>query len=128
MLSWKRTSGGGHLGNVKEWEAMPDPAVLTFLFQVALSFSHLVAWTRKVALEGHGRLFQRRDEPPVVGIQLSLEGRLVLALMPAGQGERMSEMGDRSGVCRHGWADRVRRQDAWMAICQAGCALQQFAL
>ena len=107
---------------------MCDPAVLTFLFQVALSFSHLVAWTRKVALEGHGRLFQRRDEPPVVGIQLSLEGRLVLALMPAGQGERMSEMGDRSGVCRHRWADRVWQRDAWMAICQAGCALQQFAL
>jgi hypothetical protein len=99
MLSWKRTSVGGHLGDVKEGEAMSDPAVLTFLFQVALSFCLLVAWTRKEALEGHGRLLQRREDPPDVGIQHSLEGKLVLALMPAGQGERMSEMGDRSGVC-----------------------------
>jgi hypothetical protein len=87
-----------------------------------------VAVDREQALEGHERLLQRREDPPNVGIQHSLEGRLVPALMPAGQGERVSEMGDRNGVCRHGWADRVRQQDAWMAMGQAGCVLQQFAL
>ncbi len=128
MLSWKRTDVGRQLGDVKEGEAMCDPAVLTFLFQVALSSCLLVAWARRESLGGNGRLLQRRKDPPNVGIQHSLEGSLVLALMPAGQGERMLEMGDLSGVCRHGWADRVRQHDAWMALCQAGCVLQQFAL